>query len=229
MRSLRIVAGILLASASCLPAYAQNYAQPINWAGFYVGLGAGYAWGRAVPTTAGTPTLTTKGFDGDISGGYNFQFGNFVFGPELSFALGDVKGQVPDGGSITYYARARSLATFTAVFGYAFDRFLPYVKVGAAYGELQTAFGCSANAPVVSVCHVTGAFISSADAAKWGLGFGGGFKYALDQNWAIGVEYMHYDFGTISVLYTGIPVVGSAQGQSKVTFDTVLATLSYRF
>ncbi len=101
-----VAAGPVIAadiSYKAVPAAAPMY----SWTGFYVGLNAGYAWGRSntassftCPATlpavctynapenlaaigaAGTGTLSPRGFTGGGQAGYNWQTGSIVFGIE---------------------------------------------------------------------------------------------------------------------------------------------------
>src|SRR4029078_10370624 len=71
------------------------------WTGFYIGLNAGFAWGRSDPTLTGnpnaaplslgapinpTPHLKPNGFIGGGQVGYNWQSGQWVFGAEIDFS-----------------------------------------------------------------------------------------------------------------------------------------------
>jgi outer membrane immunogenic protein len=219
-----LAAGILFAVASVIPARAQN----LDWAGLYVGAGAGYGWGTAAPDTSGSPDLKTSGVMGDVLVGYNLQVDNVVFGPEISVAVGDAKGEIKDGGYLTYDGRSKALSTFAGRLGLAFGRFLPYAKGGAAIAEMQSSLSCPAGA-AGGVCKFTGPFSSSVTASKWGWALGGGIEVALDgaRNWSAFADYMHYDFGAVSVTY--VTPVGAVTGQSNVTFDIVQAGVKYHF
>jgi outer membrane immunogenic protein len=100
------------AVAAAIPARAES---PSNFAGAYIGLNAGAAWGTSNfatnpncppdpagavfcnaapdPTAAlgspvaasGTGTLSPFGFTGGVQGGYNWQVGSFVLGGEADF------------------------------------------------------------------------------------------------------------------------------------------------
>jgi outer membrane immunogenic protein len=102
------------ALAADMPAKAPAYFQPAgyNWSGFYVGLNAGAAFGRAhdqtttvfdpvagyfgatsVSAIASTGDLHTNkvGFTGGIQAGYNWQINSTVFGLETDFNYMGVK------------------------------------------------------------------------------------------------------------------------------------------
>jgi outer membrane immunogenic protein len=103
-------AALLLPPAA---AQAQQPSPAYNWSGFYVGLNAGGAWGRAKATTTvpcndasalvgyfctttnsgvsstvadnGSGSFSGSGFTGGIQAGYNWQRGNLVYGLETDF------------------------------------------------------------------------------------------------------------------------------------------------
>jgi outer membrane immunogenic protein len=104
-----------------VPALAQTPAVR-NWAGFYLGLNAGGAWGRSSASTspdcsqtssppgyiciangngagdaaaliaAGIGTMNGSGFTGGVQVGYNWQHNNFVAGLEADFGAFILKG-----------------------------------------------------------------------------------------------------------------------------------------
>ena len=114
MKKIALAAAALVigtASASAADLAARPYVKapaPIavvyNWTGFYIGAQVGYAWGdnstREFVTVTGLPTGFNQGFntDGFVGGGhlgYNWQFGQFVFGLE-----GDIEGADINGGAV---------------------------------------------------------------------------------------------------------------------------------
>jgi outer membrane immunogenic protein len=127
------------------PAYAKSpYTPPVyDWTGFYAGINGGGSWGR-VPWssdpdfTAGTATVSSGLIGGTI--GYNTQnLGPFVFGEEFDFDWRSINATVPAGGaSCAPNCEIKSdwLGTARLRFGYAFDRFLPYVTGGVSIGDI---------------------------------------------------------------------------------------------
>jgi outer membrane immunogenic protein len=113
MKQLSCITALALASASGLALTTAAQAQQrTNWTGFYVGMNAGYAWGRsdavtsfpcpapapgfglnlcfnaAIPPTiasAGTGSLAGDGFTGGVQLGYNWQSNQLVLGVEADF------------------------------------------------------------------------------------------------------------------------------------------------
>jgi outer membrane immunogenic protein len=187
-----LVAGIAAAAFCCAPAIAADMpvkAPPMvtpmfNWSGFYVGLEAGYGWGKsAVCEAFCVPAHNVDGFVGGGTLGYNWQpIGNpWVFGIETDWSYAHVKGMhasVPGfncvGGCESDVSR---FGTARGRIGVAFGQFLPYVTGGVAYGKVH------------------GALLNAGDGnAEKSTGvFGGGIEYAFAPNWSAKVEYLYFD------------------------------------
>ena len=132
--------------AKAAPAYVV---PPLyNWTGFYVGINGGYGWG----TSSFSAPFTTGSFDtsGGLVGGtlgYNWQSGQVVFGLEGDLDWTSIRGSSPCGAS-SCETRNDWLGTVRGRLGYAFDRFMPYVTGGAAFGNIKTSiagFGSSSD------------------------------------------------------------------------------------
>ncbi|MDT1064421.1 outer membrane beta-barrel protein [Paracoccus sp. CPCC 101403] len=85
------------------PVIAPVAVEPVaNWAGGYAGVTLGYAFGgsdRVGITDVATETLLgdigemeLDGVNGGVRAGYRWQRDNWVFGPELGYEIGDIKG-----------------------------------------------------------------------------------------------------------------------------------------
>ncbi|MEW6255014.1 MAG: outer membrane protein [Pseudomonadota bacterium] len=150
-------------------------AQPapvFSWTGFYIGGNAGYSWGSDSGALGG---LNADGWLAGGQIGYNYQFQNNVLvGLEADIQGGDVSG-----GALGLDSKLDYLGTVRARVGYAFDRVLPYVTGGLAYGRNSiTDYGFeSANTHV-------------------GWTAGGGIEYALTNNWTARAEYLYTDLGS---------------------------------
>lgn len=169
-----------------------------------MGLNGGYAWGRSgwsdPAVGADSGKFSTSG--GLIGGqlGYNWQTGSFVFGVETDIDWLGVKGSAAnvanvcgtDGGG-QCQTQQSWLGTTRGRIGYAFDRLLPYVTGGVAYGNIQAV-------------QPTGT--STATNAGWTAG--AGVEYGIDRNWSAKIEYLHVDLGTATFM-------GAASGTSTLT------------
>ena len=197
------------ASAADLPSRKGPIAAPVymppafTWTGFYVGANAGYGWGN-VNANGWTNLGDLDGFVGGGQVGYNYQMGQFVVGLEA-----DLQGADLSSGNNLGLLRVKTdyFGTVRARVGVAFDRFMPYVTGGWAYGNVKTSvplFGISTDRS-----HTGG----------WALG--GGLEYAVTNNIIAGVEYLYVDLGDKRVLGSNVKL--------GTDFSVVRARLSYKF
>ena len=123
------------------PAYkAPYFVAPFSWTGFYVGINGGYGWGTSDWT--GTSSFDTKG--GLVGGtvGYNLQTGVWVWGLEGDFDASWIKGtETAVCGVPGCETNNQWLATARGRIGYAWDRFLPYITGGGAFGAIKMTPG----------------------------------------------------------------------------------------
>jgi outer membrane immunogenic protein len=190
---------------------------PFSWSGFYVGANAGYAWGKAdLSSPAGSFTTDTQhGYLAGITLGYNLQTGVWVWGVEGDVDYAWIKGNAVNtvgvgcagGGGCdiknTFFATARGRI------GYAWDRFLPYLTGGAAFGNSKIS------AP------------SGDSSTKTNIGWtvGAGLEYAFLGNWSAKAEYLYADLGngTCDASICGVGV------DYKIKTNIVRAGVNYRF
>jgi len=172
-----------LASDLPRPAYkAPVYVAPFSWSGFYVGLNAGYAWGTAdVSNVFGTQGISTTG--GLVGGtlGYNLQTGNWVWGIETDIDASGLKGSSAAGAACitgTCSVKNTWYGTTRGRIGYAFDRWLPFITGGAAYGDVK----------------LTTPGLSNTD-TQIGWTAGLGVEWAFLGNWSTKIEYLYSDLG----------------------------------
>jgi outer membrane immunogenic protein len=161
----------------------QPYMAPYyNWTGFYVGINGGGGWGTSTWDSTG-------GFDvsgGMIGGtvGYNWQTGPWVLGVEGDLDWASVKGSTAALGCVTANCSTENtwLGTVRGRVGYAFDRFMPYITGGVAFG------GVDANqAP-----------FTGGSSTQVGWAAGAGVEFAVVNNITAKVEYLHYDLGNFT-------------------------------
>ncbi len=187
-----------------MPTKAPMYAAPYNWTGFYVGINGGGGWGRS-EFTAPFPTGSFDTSGGLVGGtvGYNWQMGQLVFGLEGDIDWSGIKGSAACVGT-TCETRNDWLGTARGRIGYAFDRFLPYITGGAAFGNVKN----------------TVAGIGSTDQSNVGWTIGGGLEASIAGPWSAKVEYLYVDLGD-----SGSVLGSTADFRSNV----VRAGLNYRF
>jgi len=183
-------------SRPVMPTKAPAYVAPYyNWTGAYIGINGGGGWGT------GNGIDTSGGFVGGTLG-YNWQAGQTVFGLETDLAWSGIDGTgtiagVPVTSGTDWFGTVRGRV------GYAWDRVMPFVAGGLAYGNVN------ATSPFGSV-----------DTTNAGWTLGGGVEFALNGPWTAKVEYLHLDLGTANV-------VGASS--QDFTADLVRAGLNYRF
>jgi len=183
-----------------------------NWTGFYVGINGGGGFGRSsLSNTRGT---TAFNVDGGLVGGtlgYNYQINRLVLGLEGDIDWADINGNTSNGicTGITCSTKNDWLATVRGRVGYAFDRFMPYVTGGAAFGDVKTS--------------MTG--FSGQTNTQTGWTAGGGLEFAINGPWTAKVEYLYVDLGgdTCPAANCGL--------STNTNFHTniVRAGLNYRF
>jgi outer membrane immunogenic protein len=175
------------------PVYKGMPIRPViayyNWTGFYAGLNAGYGFGTS--TWSGVPgggsvKPSPSGFLVGGTLGYNYQIGSFVYGIEGDWDWTGIKGSATCVGVVTCTTDNPWLATFRGRVGYAFDRWLPYLTGGGAYGNIK------------ATASIPGASVSSTK-SELGWTFGGGVEYAFLGNWSAKIEYLYVDLGSAAV------------------------------
>ena len=188
------------------PPPAPVYVTPaFSWTGFYAGINGGYGWGGSTSFSA---PLASSSFDtsGGLVGGtlgYNYQMNQIVFGVEGDIDASWIKGSSICGG-LTCETKNSWLGTVRGRVGYAFDRFMPYVTGGAAFGDIKNTI-----TP-----------IGSASETRAGWTVGGGLEANLYGPWSAKVEYLYVDLGS------GAPVAGSS---AEFKTNIVRAGLNYHF
>jgi len=162
------------------PAYAPPQIYN-SWAGFYLGLNAGGAWGTSSWDSASAPTG-----DFDVSGGmvgatlgYNWQFQQWVLGVETDLDWTNIRGSTTRNCAFGCNTNNNWLGTLRGRVGYSWDRFLPYFTAGLAYGDIE------ASRPGVAS--------ASSTEADWAIG--AGVEFAIAKEWTAKVEYIYADLG----------------------------------
>jgi outer membrane immunogenic protein len=208
-------------AADLRPAYkapapvAAPYAY--SWSGFYIGAHAGGGW-----TDLSLTDDNATGFVGGGQIGYNWQFApNWVIGIEGDFSGTSISDSasavIPGIGVVSASADLNWLASVRGRLGYTWDRFMLYFTGGGAWASIDT----SISVPGISVS-------SNATASGWVVGGGG--EWAFAPNWTIGVEYLHYEFDSVSGDLFGVPVAAlGAFGDDNGKVDVVRARLNYKF
>jgi outer membrane immunogenic protein len=171
-----------------------------SWTGCYVGGHVGGLWAKKDWTLAAPdPAFALGSHDADswlggVQAGCDYQFnGGWVIGIQGDYTWTDASGSNVDAiiDGTTNRSEVKSLATVTGRLGYAWDRFLGYVKGGGAWErDNYDRFAL-----------VGGALVGSASETRSGWTVGVGGEYAFTNYLSGFVEYNYYDFGTRTLTF----------------------------
>jgi outer membrane immunogenic protein len=156
-----------------------------SWAGAYAGLGLGY--GQSSFSFTGIPAGTFPSASGPMASlllGYNWQgTGPMVIGGEIMLSTGRVRGSAPcpGGPAFTCSSELENLAAARLRLGYAQDRTLLFVTLGAAAGSER--FEATNGVMTAS---------SSTRLSGWTAGIG--IEHAMRDGWHIRGDLEHYRF-----------------------------------
>lgn len=201
------VSSAFAADANLKP-YTQRYETPVNWSMSYVGLQGGYA-NDSESNLASILTLDTKGWFLGGMIGTQYQFGNWVYGVELTANYSNQSG-VFGAGPVAVTHDLNAFGTLNGRLGYAMDRWLVYGTGGltVAYGELGV------RAPGLAL---------SDSSFHYGWNAGAGVEYMMSRDWTVRAEYLWHDLGSQN--YTLGPVTVPVD----VAFSTMKVGVAKRF
>jgi outer membrane immunogenic protein len=147
------------------PAYVPVFTWTGFYTGFYIGVNGGGAFGTSTYDFGGlgsTSFHTSEGLAGGTIG-FNSQTGALVWAWKATAIWSGIRGSSTClGGLSTCQAKNEWLATARGRLGYAFDRVLPCVTAGAAFGDIKVGV------PALTI-----------DTANTGWTVGGGVEYAF--------------------------------------------------
>ncbi len=192
-----------------MPTKAPAYVA-YNWSGLYLGINGG--WGFGTSNFRGIPGTGNFDIDGGMVGGtlgYNWQFGQTVVGLETDLDWSNINGTAACG-AFNCRTRNNYFGTARGRIGYAFDRFLPYVTGGLAYGDIQ------ANTTT----------FPGASATRAGWTVGAGAEFAITGPLTAKVEYLYADLGRFDCS-TACTVTPPQRVDLRTSI--VRAGLNYRF
>ena len=160
------------------PAFAAAPFNAYNWNGAYVGVNLGYQWGKVTNWAGGSPGGVMGG--GQI--GYNWQFGQSVFGLEA-----DLQGSAAEDTFAPYKFANPWFGTVRGRAGYAMNNVLIYLTGGLAYG------GGRIELPGISETQTH---------IGWTLG--GGVEVGLTPHWTAKAEYLYVRLDDRGYVLTGV-------------------------
>lgn len=231
------------ASADDYSSRNRSYQPPtFSWTGFYVGAHGGRGWGDAhwkvladettfvdLPPGGEGSALTSHNLNGWIGGGhvgYQRQFGAWVLGAELSLSGGHLDGtsgsrfQSQDD---FYKTKVDGIFLGTVRVGYAWDRWLTYLKGGYASAAVK--------ASIVDSNVSAGTWSSSERHHGWTIGTG--LEYAWLSNVTVGLQYDYINLGddnhsALGVTDTGVQQLWVGNIDTGV-IHMITARISYKF
>jgi outer membrane immunogenic protein len=192
-----LFAGPALAADLKAPAYKAPppLAPVFSWTGFYIGGHGGYGW-------SDSQGLDLKGGFGGGQVGYNYQMNNFVWGIEGDVAWADISQDNPFGVR-SVNVKFDTLASVRGRLGIAYGNALFYATGGGGWGHFKIS---------------SGPFSDSTWLSGWTAG--GGVEYAFMPNWSAKVEFLHYGFGSETLI--GLPT-------GDLDVNTIKGGINYRF
>jgi outer membrane immunogenic protein len=199
---------------------------------------------QALVDTLGIPDSGSYDLDGFLAGGHvglQRQFGGLVLGVEASFTGGRLRDSSTtafDGvlglpplagvawdGETTSSTKIGEIFTATGRIGYAWDRWLGYVKGGYASAKVSNSSFTSVDVTACALfacAQASGGGSTRSDARHDGWVVGGGFEYMITPNVTFGLEYNYIDLGAKThsgVTTIDVPNVGSGSFASSTRVD----------
>lgn len=220
------------AGAADMPVKAPPPSPPppptFSWTGWYVGIGGGGTWARdngdfVLPPPATWENKISSGIFSPFIGAQQ-QIGSIVIGAEGSVAFLSFG---TSNGSLCSPTTSCTPPTTTLEtrlndpiyagggrLGWAAGMWMPYVDGG--YAETQ-------------IIHQFGVSQSTNDQNGWYVG--GGVDWAASSNVILGIDYRHYDFGSLTVVpvsnVTGVGIPANTW-TNRTTMDAVMVRISFK-
>lgn len=211
----------VLISGTAMAADAIVYNEPapvviantFSWEGAYVGVNAGYGFGKMKEDEF---SIKPRGFVGGIQAGYNWQFDQIVAGIEADFQgstmkksvsfyddAGDYEGDLE--GKVQWFGTVRGRLGADIA-----ERTMLYGTAGLAYGKVK-----------LEAKDDTAYYSASDTRAGWTAG--AGVEHAFTDNVTLKTEYLYTDLGKVKF--------GDADDALKVktNFHTVRVGVNYKF
>lgn len=240
-------------AGSVLPIVKKRAATPTTytWTGAYVGGNFGYGWGGGDTRFEPLPNATAfinmlpvtikadpRGFTVGGHGGYNWQSGHFVAGPEASISWSNIKRTTTVSpiiqnngtafGTGSFQSTTQDIdyvGTFRGRAGGAWNRVYLYGTAGLAFGRLN--YAAESDFRPTGTLHYPAAFTKTK--AGWAAGFGG--EVAVNDHWSWKTDYLYFDFGNESLTVPSAPTTSafSVMYNWKTTFHSFNTGFNYRW
>jgi outer membrane immunogenic protein len=205
--------------------------QAPGWTGFYVGVQAGGGSGKARQTEfSGFDTGDYKSSGGlvGVTWGYNWQIGNTVVGFESDAAWAKISGSTDGTSSIIgpcfgvtprCSAELQAFGTSRLRLGYTYDRWLPFIAGGMAWGYVK---GSEGDVPA-------GGSVGSGAEFHYGWTIGAGVEAMIDPHWSAKAEYLYADLRSGKSFSEGVAGITSTTESVAMKVHVVRVGLNYKF
>lgn len=192
-----------------MPYKAPAYVAAYNWTGFYLGINGGGAFGDSDWSGFANGNSPSGGMIG-LTAGYNWQGAGspWVFGLEGDIDWTNIKDSHVCG-ALTCETKNSWFGTVRGRVGHAFDRFLPYVTGGVAFGDIDV--------------NRTGFAGASDTNAGWTVG--AGVEGVLADRWTAKIEYLYADIGDTTCSAASCGVATNVDLRANI----VRGGVNYRF
>jgi outer membrane immunogenic protein len=220
-----VLLGVSSAYAADLPvkapvmSYTPAYVDAFS--GTYLGIHGGYGWNLGSTSAAfavvplGNFSVAPQGFIGGLQAGYGQRVGQYLYlGLEGDVDIATLDGTSTLPGFVgTVTSRNTWMGSVRARVG--------VIPVGHAmiYGTAGYGFG-SAEFRVTDFAGLTASVKPTTSGFVWG----GGLEVPFSANWLGRIEYLQYDFGTLSAT-----TLNAVTASAKDRVDVVPAGISYKF
>ena len=202
-----------LTRRQAMPTKAPAYVEPYyNWTGFYAGINGGGGFGHSEwDQRAEHLRLQYVGRPDRRHARLQLQMSRVVFGLEGDVDYSTIKGDTNTGICVGIVCETRNqwLGTARGRIGYAFDRVMPYITAGGAFGDVK----------------MTPSGIGSETDTRAGWTAGAGVEFGIAGPWSAKVEYLYVDLGQANCSAT------TCGTSTDVDFNAnmVRAGINYRF
>ena len=221
-----------------LPVPMFTESNAIDWTGLYVGGTVGASM-RELKSGGWYGEDKDSAASGGIYAGYNFQYGNTVFGIEGDFIKNNIQNEIhgiidsvaPQADTVAKIEGLSEIdytATLRGRLGLlATDQTLLYGTAGVAYGRVSlegNEVGTNGDVKI--------SFDKAKD--KFGAVVGGGIEHAFNDHISFRTEYMYTNLGDISGDIKGIEDIKNVKGiddvvKNRYDFHTIRVGIAYKF
>lgn len=233
-----------------------------SWTGLYLGGFNGYTNARATPNLSTVPSTfianlevthaitqdgiqktNSKGFNGGVTFGFNYQKGKFFVGGETDFGLHGINSAVsrtnliiPEAVGITktisQSVKSDWLFTARPRVGVAFNKTIIYVTGGVAVTNIKYNGSYSDTLPNY-ILSASGSFSKT----KAGRTIGAGTEFKVSKHWSVKGEYLFTQFGKTSITSNNLRTLlngpgtttGANHPEQVFTHSTDLKSHNIRF